>query len=63
MAAEDYYVHRGTNFYTDMAAVASGLGLAVTYKSAIAFASLVSIGCQMVISHLNIEHIWQMTLH
>ncbi|PVD24836.1 hypothetical protein C0Q70_15322 [Pomacea canaliculata] len=41
MAAEDYYVHRGTNFYTDMAAVASGLGLAVTYKSAIAFASLV----------------------
>ncbi|XP_076469489.1 uncharacterized protein LOC143299880 [Babylonia areolata] len=39
--AQDYYSISGANFYTDMANVSATLGLAVTHRSATAFASLV----------------------
>ncbi|KAL8611267.1 hypothetical protein ACOMHN_013698 [Nucella lapillus] len=41
LGAQDYFRTTGSNLYTDMAKVAASLGLAVSHKSAIAFASLV----------------------
>ncbi|KAK7101917.1 hypothetical protein V1264_020225 [Littorina saxatilis] len=41
LGAQDYFTTTGTNFYTDMARLSASLGLAVTHKSAVAFASLV----------------------
>lgn len=41
MAAQDYYSQTGTNFYADMANVALALGLGISHKSAVAFASIV----------------------
>lgn len=41
LAAQDYHIHMRTNFYTDMADIALALGLGVSYKSAVAFASIV----------------------
>ncbi|KAK7493952.1 hypothetical protein BaRGS_00014834, partial [Batillaria attramentaria] len=41
LGAQDYYSRTGTNFYADMADVALALGLGVSYKSAVAFASIV----------------------
>ena len=44
LGAQDYFSITSANFYADMAKVSASLGLAVTHKSAIAFASLVSWG-------------------
>lgn len=41
LGGQDYFNIEGTNLFTDMAQLASSLGLAVSYKSAVAFASLV----------------------
>lgn len=41
LGAQDYFRISGSNFYTDMAKLSASLGLAVSHKSAVAFASLV----------------------